>query len=170
MEKDAHLPIRNLATMEILAMSSSKATQLTVLRLLFDSSPIATALSRCSDGTFVEVNEAFLQLYGYMRDEVIGCSSAQLMLWHNPEARTQLLKTLKQNGIVDNVTIQWRHKSGRAGIAVLNARIIIMDGESFMASFLNDVRRTPTIFMPPFSMNCQMALLSVACSIKKAYR
>lgn len=33
---------------------------------------MAIAVSRLADGVFVEANEAFLAMHGYLRDEVLG--------------------------------------------------------------------------------------------------
>ena len=122
-------------------MSSNNTTQLTILKQLFDSSPTATALTRLSDGKFVDVNEAFLRLYGYARDEVIGKNSDEFMFWNNQDARMKLLATLEKEGVVNNVPVQWRHKSGETGSALLTARAIDGDGESLVAGFLTGAQQ-----------------------------
>lgn len=119
-------------------MLPNNSNQHTAFRLLFDSSPTATALSRLSDGKYVEVNEAFLRLHGYAREEVIGYSNEELKLGHNLEARKIVLANLKKVGEINNVSVEWHHQSGKTGIAMLSARIIKVDGESFIAEFLTD--------------------------------
>ena len=119
-------------------MASSNLTRFTIYRQLFESSPTATALARLSDGKIVEVNEAFLRLHGYARDEVIGKSSDEFIFWHNQDARTKTLATLEKDGVVNNVAVQWHHKSGKAATALLTARAIDVDGESLVAGFLTD--------------------------------
>src|SRR6185436_18949186 len=62
----------------------------------FRTSPIHMTIARLADGKFVEVNPAFLQMFGFERDEVIGRDSTELGLWVNPEDRAGLFKKLKQ--------------------------------------------------------------------------
>lgn len=52
---------------------------------------IPVGISRLSDGRFVEVNNAFLKLFGYAREEVIGHSALELGMWPDPEVRNRLI-------------------------------------------------------------------------------
>jgi PAS domain S-box-containing protein len=126
--------------LENITMISNQSTQLTVLKRLFDLSPIATALSCLPDGKFVEANEAFLQLHGFTRDEVLGHTSAELELWHRLEGSNKTLESIEKGSVAENVVVHWRHKSGKTGTALLHTQIIILDGNSFMAKFLTDTR------------------------------
>jgi PAS domain S-box-containing protein len=117
-----------------------KSTELAALSFLFDASPTAAGLSRLSDNKFVMVNEAFVRLHGYARDEVIGHSSEELRIWHDTQSRSDILAALEKGEVVDNVALQWRHKSGRLGVAIMSAQIVNLDGELFLAGFLTDAR------------------------------
>lgn len=46
--------------------------------LAFQNSPVAVAVTR--EGTFIDVNEAFTQLTGWMRDEVVGVAAREIGL------------------------------------------------------------------------------------------
>jgi PAS domain S-box-containing protein len=121
-------------------MLLNKSSQFAALSFLFEASPTATGLSRLSDNKFVAVNEAFLRLHGYARDEVIGHSNEELNIWHNSQSRSEILAALEKGDLVDNLALQWRHKSGRVGVAIMSARIVNLDGELFLAGFLTDAR------------------------------
>jgi PAS domain S-box-containing protein len=97
-------------------------------------------LSRLSDNQFVMVNEAFVRLHGYAREEVIGHSSEELKIWHDAQSRSDILAALEKGEVVDNVALQWRHKSGRVGVAIMSAQIANLDGELYLAGFLTDAR------------------------------
>lgn len=45
---------------------------------VFHKNPLAIGISNYSSGQFIDVNEAFLQLFGYERDEVIGHTALEL--------------------------------------------------------------------------------------------
>ena len=44
---------------------------------IFYASPIAIAISRWDTGVFFDVNDAFIELFGYVRDEIIGHTAAE---------------------------------------------------------------------------------------------
>ena len=50
----------------------------------FHSSPVGLSISNIEDGTFLDVNESFLQMFGYRREELIGQQAAGLNLYDNP--------------------------------------------------------------------------------------
>ena len=62
---------------EQLSLRESEARFSTV----FHASPISMSILRLSDGRYQDVNQAFLDLYGRPRDEVIGRTSIELGLW-----------------------------------------------------------------------------------------
>ena len=64
----------------------------------FRASPVGTSITRLSDGQFADINDAFLGLFGYTREEVIGQNPLKLEMWANPEDRTKMLKTLEEQG------------------------------------------------------------------------
>lgn len=121
-------------------MSLTSATELSIFKSLFAAIPAATAISRLSDGKFIEANEAFLNLHGYLREEVIGRTSTELNLWAVPEARKRLMAALKKDGLVDGFPVQWQHKSGAIGSALVSVRILDVDGELHMAGFITEAR------------------------------
>jgi PAS domain S-box-containing protein len=82
------------------------------LSTVFHSSPTGIFITRLSDGLFLDVNEAFLQVIGYSKDEVIGHTSPELNIWINPEDREQMVNILREQGHTENREIKLRHKSG----------------------------------------------------------
>src|SRR2546426_2736858 len=58
----------------------------------FYGSPVAMSLSALPENRFIDVNESFLRLFEYTREEVIGHTSLELGLWRNPAAREALVQ------------------------------------------------------------------------------
>lgn len=69
------------------ALRESEARFATVFRV----SPICTSLSRLSDGKFLDVNERFLDLFGFDRKEVIRSNPLALNMWVRQEDRARMV-------------------------------------------------------------------------------
>ncbi len=61
---------------------------------IFHASPIGINIFRLSDNRCQNVNDAFLEMTGYSRQEIIGYSAAELNLFANPEIRPVWMKRL----------------------------------------------------------------------------
>jgi PAS domain S-box-containing protein len=94
---------------------------------LFSIGP-AAAISRLDDGQFTKVNTAFLRLFGYSQEEVLGHTAAELGLWPATEERDALVRLLKQRGHAENFEAAFRRKSGEKGILLISAQQIEMEG------------------------------------------
>ena len=71
-------------------------------RSIFNNSPIAIGIGRRDDGRLVEVNDAWLQLYGFERDEVIGRTAIELNLYASPDDRSEIIRLISACGQVVN--------------------------------------------------------------------
>lgn len=112
---------------------------------IFSSSPVAIGISRLADCRFIDVNNAFLDLFCYAREEVIGHTSDELGLWANPEEWACIMAELRQQGHVDDMEIGCRRKSGEAGFLLVSIRLIELAGEEcFLGTFL-DISKRRTI-------------------------
>jgi PAS domain S-box-containing protein len=99
--------------------------------IAFRSSPTAitlTTLQPASLSRVIDVNDSFLDITGYQRDEIIGITVAELNLWVDLDARTQMLQMLQASGSVHNLEMKFRRKSGETGVALLSAEIIHLKG------------------------------------------
>ncbi len=78
----------------------------------FRSSPQAIVISRLSDAVMVDVNDTFLKLTGFTREEVIGRKSPETGVWANPEERAVMVGELIKSGNVRDKEYNFRMKSG----------------------------------------------------------
>ncbi|HXD30533.1 MAG TPA: PAS domain S-box protein [Pyrinomonadaceae bacterium] len=105
----------------------------------FRSSPVALAVTRFSDGTLLEVNEAMEEFIGYERDELLGRSTIELGLWLEPGGRAEMLAELTSVGSIHNREIQFVNKQEKVAIANYSADLIEIGGEQCVLSVLVDV-------------------------------
>lgn len=105
----------------------------------FHASPDWIVISRASDGRYVEVNEAFLNLTGYSLEEVIGRSSVELGIWNDPQDRIAMLKLLDENRQVRNLEVKFRMKSGEVRTMLWSADVIEFGGEACLIAAARDM-------------------------------
>jgi diguanylate cyclase (GGDEF)-like protein/PAS domain S-box-containing protein len=65
------------------------------LRQIFSISPASIAITRCADGTLVDVNEAFAATTGYSRNQLLGTSAWRLGHWGNTLGQAQTTETVR---------------------------------------------------------------------------
>ena len=105
----------------------------------FRASPDALTLTRMSDGSYLDVNEGFTSMTGYLPEEVLGKSSNQLNLWADPAQRLSLIQELQEHGIAKNVEAQFKRKDRSLLVGQLSSRIITIKGEPYILSITRDI-------------------------------
>lgn len=105
---------------------------------LFRSSPNPILLSSLDDAFFIEVNEAFCELLGYTRDELIAQNSIALGVWLYAEQRTHIVVELKAGRPVRGEPCEMRTKSGDRRNVEVSADIIEFRGNSCLFATLLD--------------------------------
>ena len=105
----------------------------------FHTSPDAITISRLEDGLYIDVNFGFTEITGYTRDDVIGKTVKDIMLWENMANRSEIYNTLKQRGEVNNFQTRMRMKNGDIRYALLSARTIEINHERCLITIARDV-------------------------------
>ena len=106
---------------------------------IFHASPIGLAITRPADGRYLDVNEEFLRLTGFSRDEVVGETAIHLKTWVNPEDRNAFITQLSEQRRIQVRFAQFRKKSGEVWLARLSAEVIEIGGEEAVLSLLQDI-------------------------------
>lgn len=105
----------------------------------FHASPDWIVLSRAADGKYIDVNEAFLEITGYSRDEVLGKTSNELGIWLDPRDRMLMLKCLNESSMVRNLEVSFRIKSGELRTMLWSAEVIEYGDEACLIAVARDV-------------------------------
>jgi PAS domain S-box-containing protein len=103
----------------------------------FQSSPAALSIALLEDGKLLEVNEAFLRMTGFNREEVIGRSTVELELWTDHD-RGMMAKALRERGAVANLDIKFQQKSGGIREGLFSAELIQLDGGPSILAIVQD--------------------------------
>jgi PAS domain S-box-containing protein len=105
----------------------------------FRASPIAVSITRVSDGLFADVNDSFLQLVGYNREEVLGRTAFDLNIYPSAEARNKLMQKLREQGELKNHEMTTRTKAGKAIHVLFSTELIDLDGEAYALATILDI-------------------------------
>ncbi len=105
---------------------------------LVQLSPDGVALTRARDGLILDVNESFLQMGGFTRDEVVGRTAVELELWADPGERERLIELLRRDGVCRNLPKRFRRKNREVLECEFSSRLIEIEGEPCLLSFVRD--------------------------------
>jgi diguanylate cyclase (GGDEF)-like protein/PAS domain S-box-containing protein len=108
-------------------------------RSAFETSLDSINITRLSDGQYVDVNDAFLQLMGYRRDEVVGRTSIELNIWADPADRSFLIDILQRDTRCQNQEFRFCKKSGEIVWGLMSASIMELDGERCLLSVTRNI-------------------------------
>ena len=105
----------------------------------FNASPLVLTISSLDDGRLIEVNETFVKVTGYSREEVIGRTTVELGLWADTGDRAEEMNTVRKTGQVRNAEYRFRTREGGEIIGLLAAERIEIGGEAFALTVIQDI-------------------------------
>ena len=109
-------------------------------REAFFVSPAPISLSTRSDGIFLDVNPSFLELTGYLREEVIGRSVADLHFWYERAEREKMLRMLEHSdGPLRYAELRLRTKAGNIRQMVVSVDTFVLDDEPCLLVIYRDI-------------------------------
>jgi PAS domain S-box-containing protein len=106
---------------------------------MFNSSPLAIALTNLTSRTLVDVNPAWLELAGLTREEAVAQDPVALDLWFDPARREELLVLMQSRGRVNGFEIAMRRRSGDTLDILMSAEWVEMNGEPCMLTIAQDI-------------------------------
>ncbi|HTX18075.1 MAG TPA: PAS domain S-box protein [Bacteroidota bacterium] len=106
---------------------------------VFRASPVGMSLTRLSDGLFLDVNRAFLSLFGYQLEEVLGGTPMSLRMWVCPEHRSKMIAALNQYGRSESLETQFRTKEGSVKEVKVTAELVDIAGEKYILGLTEDI-------------------------------
>ena len=106
---------------------------------IFDFSPVAISLTAQKEGRYVAVNAAWLKLYEWSREEVVGRTVVELNIWEDLKQRAVFFARLQENGSVQNVEMALRAKSGRIVQILWSGVQVVIGGESCLLGSALDI-------------------------------
>ena len=104
----------------------------------FQKAPLLITLSEIETGRLLEVNEKFLAVSGFTRDEVIGRTVVEIG-WNSEEQRSRLRQRFLEHGRVAGMELALRRKDGREINCLYNGEAITVGGKPCLLSIAQDI-------------------------------
>lgn len=105
----------------------------------FHASPIASAIVTFPGGQVLDVNDSFLTLLGYDREEVIDRSTTEINLWVDLDDRADVIHRLHQHSSLQDTAFQFRTKSGELRDGVTSLERIHLGEQPCLLGMFYDV-------------------------------
>ncbi|MFT5492004.1 MAG: PAS domain S-box-containing protein, partial [Limisphaerales bacterium] len=105
----------------------------------FEASPLPVAIGTRKEQRILDVNDAFLTQFGYLRDEVAGRTIEELGLCPDSEFAAQFQSDLRQRSAVRGLQSQLRSKTGEVREMLVSAEPIQIEGEACLLFIFQDI-------------------------------
>lgn len=106
---------------------------------IFRTSPDPIAIVTLAEERILEVNDCFVEFFGYSRQELIGCTALELGVWNHPEDRHCLRQLIVAQGRVNNLEVSQKLKSGAVKTMLLSAEGCVIEGQDCAITILRDI-------------------------------
>jgi PAS domain S-box-containing protein len=105
----------------------------------FQASPDGLVISRIADAVVLEVNDSFVSMSGYSRDEIIGKSALEIGIYADPSSRERARKILDEQNCVRDFEVTMRRKSGEVQWILFSAEPMDLRGEHCWLTIIRDI-------------------------------
>ncbi|UZQ56041.1 PAS domain S-box protein [Trichothermofontia sichuanensis B231] len=106
---------------------------------VFRNSPDPITITSLEDGRWLDVNDSFLRLTGYSREEVIDHTAAELGILVDQEEVAALASQLQTTGKALNQELHWRTKSGEIKVSLVSCEIIQLQGQAYVLGISKEI-------------------------------
>lgn len=105
----------------------------------FNASPFILTISSLTTGKLLEVNDTFVRLSGYTREEAVGRSTTELGLWAKPQDREEGLTLVRQHGQARGVEFKFRTRNGEEVFGIASAEKLELGGAPCVLTVIADI-------------------------------
>ncbi len=105
----------------------------------FRASPVPLVLQSVREQQYVDVNESFLQLTGFKREEVLGQTPAGLKLFPKPETGLEMLDALSSKRLFRNLQTELSTREGKNLTVLISTEMFELDGQPHVLTSIQDI-------------------------------
>ena len=111
----------------------------------FRLTPVPTVVSTRKELHLLDINDAFVSVFGFTGEEVIGKSGSDLPIWVSAASPRLLQREIAKSGSFRNIEMQLRAKHEEILDCLISAETMIIRGEECLLTTIQDIterRRT----------------------------
>jgi PAS domain S-box-containing protein len=127
------------AEQQLLAARETLRTSELHYRTVFETSIDGKVISRLDNGRFIDVNQEYLDMIGFRREEVIGRISSELNVWVDENTRSDMIEALLRDTSIRDRRFRYRRKNGEIFWIQVSATVVDLDGVPCMFSACRDI-------------------------------
>ncbi|MBW8861877.1 MAG: PAS domain S-box protein, partial [Acidobacteria bacterium] len=105
----------------------------------FDAAPVSLTITSLVSGRLLQVNDTFVTITGYSREEAVGRTTVELGLWADTADREAELAMVASSGSLRNLEYRFRARDGRVIIGLLSAERLNIAGEPCALTLIQDI-------------------------------
>jgi PAS domain S-box-containing protein len=105
----------------------------------FRASPIPLVLQNVQEQRYVDVNESFLQLTGYQREQVLGQTPAGLKLFPQPQTGREILDALSSKRPVRDRQTELNTREGKSLTVLISAEAFELENQPHFLTSIQDI-------------------------------
>jgi PAS domain S-box-containing protein len=105
----------------------------------FRANPQPMSITTIADGRYIDVNDSFLSVSGYTREEVIGRTTMDLGVWKTPQHRAEFVAAIQRDGSVVNFETEFFTKDGTSRNLLTSAERLEIGGEDCLLVASSDI-------------------------------
>lgn len=106
---------------------------------VFRSSPDPIVILTANEQRYIEVNDSFLEITGYLREEVINHTASEVNLLVDFQQNDLIIQQLKTQGLVHNIEVDYRKKSGEIGTFLISIEPIEIEEKFYLLSTYKEI-------------------------------
>jgi PAS domain S-box-containing protein len=106
---------------------------------LFQLSPDSILLIDMDSGRFVDVNDTFVRLSGFSREEILGKTALELGFYRDESDRARVYDRLGRYGHFRNLEFDAQNKDGNPIVCSMSGQVLELDGRQHVLAVVRDV-------------------------------
>jgi PAS domain S-box-containing protein len=110
-----------------------------LFHLAFEQGPGMTAISEIESGFHVAVNDKWVEIMGWPREEAIGKTAFEMGIWADFETRAKAIALLQKHGRFKDFEGQYRTRGGEIRDFLISAEKVEIDGMAHMLITGHDI-------------------------------
>jgi PAS domain S-box-containing protein len=121
------------------ATEHSMAERERLFHKVFNDSPVPIIIARFADMRIVDVNEWFLAVTGFEKEEILSLPLNDVVICNDPAARETFQQRISDHNQLQNIECQLPVKAGQTRTALLSATLVDLNGKEHILSAARDI-------------------------------